>query len=97
MVGGDLGRVSLDQLDPDFRTVVEGLQVGHISDPHRVAVGNSYGYQIVWLRLRVPAHAMNLEDDFRRVEQIALYFKKNEEFNSWVEELKKNIFWEVRL
>lgn len=97
MLGGDLGRVSLEQLDPEFKTVVEGLQVGVISEPHRVAVGSSYGYQIVWLRKRVPAHAMNLTDDFRRVEQIALYFKKNEQFASWLEDLKKNIYWEVRL
>lgn len=97
MLGGDLGRVSLDQLDPEFRTVVETLPVGTISEPHRVAVGNSYGYQIVWLRQRMPAHAMNLTDDFRRIEQIALYFKRNEQFNSWVADLKKNIYWEVRI
>jgi len=97
MVGGDLGRVSLDQLAPEFRTVVEQLAVGTISEPHRVAVGNSYGYQIVWLRQRIPAHAMNLTDDFRRVEQIALYFKRNEKFAAWVEELKQSIYWEIRL
>ena len=97
MVGGNLGRVSLDQLDPEFRAVVEKLEVGTISEPHRVAVGNSYGYQIVWLRQRIPAHAMNLTDDFRRVEQIALYFKRNEKFAAWVEELKQNIYWEIRL
>lgn len=96
-LGGDLGRVSLDQLDPEFRTVVEGLDVGTISEPHRVAVGSSYGYQIVWLRKRIPAHAMSLTDDFRRVEQIALYFKRNEKFAAWVEELKENIYWEIRL
>jgi len=97
MLGGDLGRVSLDQLDPEFRTVVQTLEAGTISEPHRVAVGNSYGYQIVWLRQRIPAHSMNLTDDFRRVEQIALYFKRNEKFNAWVEELKQNIYWETRL
>ncbi len=96
-IGGNLGRVSLDQLESSFRQVVEGMTVGEISAPHRVNVGASYGFQIVWLRKRIPPHAMNLEDDFRRVEQLALFYKKNRENARWVEELKKGIYWEVRL
>jgi len=96
-LGGDLGTVSLDQLEPSFAEVVKNLKDGEISEPHRVPLKSSYGYQIVLLRKRIPAHAMNLDDDYNRIEQIALYFKKNRKNAEWVEELKKNIYWEVRL
>jgi len=96
-LGGDLGTVSLDQLETSFADVVKNLKDGEISEPQRVPLKSSYGYQIVLLRKRIPAHAMNLDDDYSRIEQIALYFKKNKKNADWVEELKKNIYWEVRL
>jgi len=95
--GGDLGRVAIDQLEPDFASVVKDMKAGEISQPHRVTLRNSYGYQIVLLKKRVPAHAVNLTDDYRRVEQMALYLKRNRQNAEWVEELKKNIYWDMRL
>lgn len=96
-LGGDLGLLTLDQLEPEFAEVVDQLQEGQISQPHRISLKNTYGFQIVHARKKIPAHVMNLEDDYRRIEQIALYFKKNRENAKWVEELKKSIYWEVRL
>lgn len=93
MLGGDLGQVATDQLKADFKEVVAGLKDGEISEPHRVTVGKSYGYQIVWLRKRVPAHAMTLTEDYRRVEQLALLYKRNRENDRWIQELKKSIYW----
>lgn len=95
--GGDLGRVAIDQLEPDFASVVKDMKAGEISQPHRVTLRSSYGYQIVLLKKRVPAHAVNLTDDYRRVEQMALYLKRNRQNAEWVEELKKNIYWQMRL
>ncbi|MBI2619401.1 MAG: peptidylprolyl isomerase [Ignavibacteriales bacterium] len=96
-LGGDLGTVTPDQLEPEFAAVVETLNEGDISEPTRITLKTSYGYQIVSVRKRIPAHAMNLEDDYRRVEQIALFFKRNRVNAEWVDELKRSIYWEVRL
>ncbi len=96
-LGGDMGSVNLEQLDAEFAGVLKDLQTGEISHPHRVTLKNSYGYQIVLVKKRVPAHAMTLETDFKRIEQIALYFKRSRKNAEWVEELKKNIYWEIRL
>jgi len=96
-LGGDLGTVTLDQLEEEFARVVEELAEGQISEPHRIPLKNTYGYQIVWVRKKIPAHAMTLEDDYRRVEQFALYYKRNRVNSEWTEELKKTIYWEVRL
>jgi len=96
-LGGDLGAVNLEQLDADFASVLKTLQTGDISQPHRVTLKSSYGYQLVRVRKRIPAHAMTLDTDYRRIEQIALYFKRTRKNSEWVEELKKNIYWEIRL
>lgn len=95
-LGGDLGQVNADQLEGDFATVVKDLKEGEMSEPHRVPLGNSYGYQIVLLRKRIPAHEMNMKDDFKRIEQLALYVKKNRLYTEWVDELKSKIYWEIR-
>jgi len=96
-VGGDLGDLTADQLTGDFASVVNGLKEGEISQPHRVTLGATYGFQIIWLRKRVASHTMNLDDDYPRVEQLALYMKRNRVNQEWVAELKKNIYWDIRL
>ncbi|MEK7670430.1 MAG: peptidylprolyl isomerase [Bacteroidota bacterium] len=96
LLGGDLGELTVDQLAADFASVVTEMRTGEISQPHRVTLGASYGFQIIWLRKRIPSHTMNLEDDFTRVEQLALYMKKNRTNQEWVAGLKKSIFYEIR-
>lgn len=95
-LGGDLGTVTLDQLEPEFGRLVETLEEGEISEPRRVNLKNTYGFQIVMVRKKIPAHAMNLTDDYRRIEQFALYVKRNRKNTEWIEDLKKSIYWEVR-
>jgi peptidyl-prolyl cis-trans isomerase SurA len=96
-VGGDLGTVAVDQLEADFAPVVKDLKPGELSEPHRVSLKSSYGYQIVLLKKRTPPHTVTLKDDYRRIEQMALYMKRNRLNTEWVEELKKSIYWEPRL
>jgi len=96
-LGGDLGILTTDQLTADFASVVKEMKQGEISDAHRVTLGASYGFQIIWLRKRTPSHEMTLAQDFSRVEQLALYLKRNRENQEWVNELRKNIYWEIRL
>lgn len=96
-IGGDLGLIAVDQLESEFASVIKNLKPGEISEPHRVPLKASYGYQIVLLKKRVTAHDVNLQDDYKRVEQMALYLKRNRVNAEWLEELKKNISWERRL
>lgn len=95
--GGDLGSVTADQLVPEFATTVLPMSEGDISQPARVTLGSSYGWHIVWLRKRVPAHAMTLEQDYERVKQVALFVKRNRKNAEWVEELKQTIYLDIRL
>ncbi len=94
-LGGDLGTVSVDQLEPSFRKTVDTLKVGEISKPVRVDVGNSYGYHIVYLRNRIPAHKINLTQDYARLKQMALTMKQNEAYQKWIAQLKKQVYWKI--
>lgn len=94
-LGGDLGTVSIDQLEPSFRKTVDTLKVGEISRPVRVDVGNSHGYHIVYLRNRIPAHKINLNQDYERLKKMALTMKQNEAYRKWIAQLKKQVYWKI--
>lgn len=96
-MGGYLGKLTLDQLDQTLLSTVRGMKPGDISDPVRVTFGARYGYHIVLLKERTSEHSMNLNDDWKRVEQIAANFKRSKEYERWINELKKDIYWEIRL
>ncbi|RPI05100.1 MAG: parvulin peptidyl-prolyl isomerase, partial [Ignavibacteriae bacterium] len=70
-IGGDLGVLTTDQLQPDFAAQIKDMKTGEISEPLRTAVGSSYGFHIIWIRKRAPPHSINLQDAFDRVEQLA--------------------------
>jgi peptidyl-prolyl cis-trans isomerase SurA len=96
-IGGDLGALTTDQLQPDFAGQVKDMKEGEISEPQRTAVGTSYGFHIIWMRKRTSPHTINLQDDFKRIEQLALYMKRNKLNAEWIDELKKTIYVDIRL
>jgi peptidyl-prolyl cis-trans isomerase SurA len=96
-IGGDLGKVPVDQIDPSFLELLKPLKAGDISEPAKVPVGNSYGYHIVWVRSITPEHKMNLNDDYQRLEQLTLQFKANEDYENWVKGLRKTIYWQKKI
>jgi peptidyl-prolyl cis-trans isomerase SurA len=95
--GGMLGTVTLDQLDPDIRRVVSGLQEGDISEPSRISFGNDYGYSIIKLSKRVAEHAVDFDTDYQYLERFALQYKMEREFQTLLEELREEIYWEQKL
>ena len=95
-VGGDLGTLTPDQVTKEFLIQLKEIKTGEISEPLQTSIGVSYGYHIIWMRKRVGSHTMNLKDDYRRVEQLALYMKKNKANEAWIAELKKNIYIDIR-
>ena len=96
-LGGDLGKITIDQVEASFLETLKPMKAGEISEPSKVPLGSSYGYHIVWVRSITAEHAMNLNDDYRRLEQLSLQFKTSDNFQKWVEEMRKSIFWEKKL
>jgi peptidyl-prolyl cis-trans isomerase SurA len=96
-IGGDLGTLTADQLQPDFAAQIKEMKAGEISEPLRTVVGSSYGFHIIWMHKRTAPHAINLHDDFKRIEQLALYMKRNKQYAEWIDELKKTFYVDIRL
>ncbi len=96
--GGDLGPVLLDQLNPAIKTGVENLKPGEMSNPLPLTLTpTTSGYALMFVREIIPEHKMNIQQDYKRLEQQTLLIKQTHLMERWIEELKKNIFWENRL
>ena len=88
-----LGEFETDKLIiPEFQTIVKGLQPGEISEPFKT----EFGYHIVLLNKRNAARTISLDDDWAKIEEVALNFKMEKEYQKWIEELKKSIPIEIR-
>ena len=96
LMGGALGTLDLEQMDKSWYATVSPMKEGELSRPERLTVGNSYGFHVVWVKKRIPAHAMSLEQDFHRLEQFALNNKRAKDYQAWMDELRKSIYWQVR-
>jgi len=97
-LGGDLGTAELETIqDKSLYAAVTAMKAGDISTPQKIETGNNYGYHIVWLKKRTPAHALTLDGDYQRLETIALNFKRTKDYQAWLDELKKKIYWQSRL
>jgi peptidyl-prolyl cis-trans isomerase SurA len=96
--GGELGTFFINQLDKSLLDIVGKMNPGEISFPKRLEYGpGTYGYHIVWLKSRTPQHKANLTEDYAEIKKLADENKKQKEYQAWITELKKNIYWEVRL
>lgn len=95
MVGGSLGTLELEQLDKTWYPTVAPLSPGEISMPARLPVGSSYGYHIVLMRQRIPAHEMNLEKDYHKLETLALNYKRSKDYQVWLDDLRSRIYWMI--
>ena len=97
VIGGQLGTFELEQLDKETYAAVAPLKEGEISHPVRLTETNKYGYHIILVKKRTPAHAMTLEQDYRRIETLATNYRRSKDYQSWLEDLRKQFYWQSRL
>ncbi len=91
--GGDLGWVQPQLLQiPEFKTAVEGLEEGDISAPFKT----DYGYHIIKVEEKEQGRQVSLEQDYERIQAMALQHKKQKMLQDWIKELKENIYIQVK-
>jgi len=96
--GGKLGTFDIGQLDKNMIDQVANLKEGEISFPKRLDVDKiSYGYHIIKLIRKIPEHRPNIKTDYEDIKRLAEFDKKQKLYKNWMAELKKNIYWEIRL
>jgi len=83
IVGGT--RFEAGQLDPKIAFIVDKLKVGEISSS--VLTKTDRGkqeYRLYYLKLRTNPHKANLNDDYAKLQQMALENKQMEATNNWI-------------
>ena len=92
--GGHLGLFEIDNLqEKEFKNVIEDLDVGEISQPFKTR----FGWHILKLNAREEARKISIDKDWERLESWALNIKRQKEFQKWMEEIKENVFVEVKI
>jgi peptidyl-prolyl cis-trans isomerase SurA len=77
-------RLTIDQLDKDLVAILKDLEVGKYSQPMEYTdERGKKGVRMVYLKARTEPHRENLKDDYDRVAQRALEYKKNEVLEQW--------------
>ncbi|MEM1093518.1 MAG: peptidylprolyl isomerase [Bacteroidota bacterium] len=87
----------IEALGLKWKTVLDQIEVGEISEPAEVDLLNErVGYHIVLLQRRVAEHAWNLETDYERLEQYALQEKQFNALREWLQILRKDVYIDIR-
>lgn len=96
--GGEMGTIPVAELDNDLRNLIAKMNDGDISKPRKLIVSKDmYGYQLIYLEKRIPEHYPDLNLDYDKVAQLALYQKKQKVYKNLIDQLKKQVYWEIRL
>ncbi len=96
-LGGDLGTFEISQIEDKMKEYVYKLEEGDISFPKRLdSQGGTYGFHIVKMKKRVREHKANIETDYEDIKRITEFNKKQKMYRDWVEEIKKDIYWEIK-
>ena len=91
--GGDLSWLPLENLTiPEFKAAIDTLMPGEISMPFKTA----FGYHIAKLEDRREARKISLDTDWENIQGQALMVKQEKVLKEWIEDLKKNIYIEIK-
>jgi peptidyl-prolyl cis-trans isomerase SurA len=94
---GYVGKLNIAQLDSAEIIALKELGKNNVSEPVRVGDERDYSYSIFFVKDRFPEHKANIEGDYHLIETIALNHKENKILSEWLEELKKDIYVEVKI
>jgi peptidyl-prolyl cis-trans isomerase SurA len=88
----------LQRLGPSWRRTINSIDEGEISEPTEVQLLNGENaFHIVLLQRRLPAHRVNLDQDYERIRQLALQDKRQRIFQEWVTDLREDIYVDIRI
>ncbi len=96
--GGKLGTFDAGQLEKSLLNQLYKLKPGEMTYPTRLDINSTtYGYHIVKLLKHTPEHRPSLSEDYDEIKKIAEIDKKQRLYHQWIKELKKKIYWEIRI
>lgn len=95
--GGAMGQIELSRLPEDMRNAINALKDGGVSDPMPYAADPTKpGYHILYRKRFIPAHKPSVDDDYKQLEQMASFEKKQRLEQEWILKLRRELYWEVK-
>lgn len=79
-------RFEASQIDAKIFFIVDKLKPGDISAPVLTSDRGKQDYRLYYLKSRTNPHKANLDDDYARIQQLALERKKQEAMDTWVDQ-----------
>lgn len=96
--GGAMGQIELDRLPEDMKVIVMSLPDGGVSDPLPYTTDPTRpGFHIIHRKAILAEHAATMDADYKLLEQMATYEKRQRLELEWLEELRRTLYWEKRL
>ncbi|UCB48914.1 MAG: SurA N-terminal domain-containing protein [Deltaproteobacteria bacterium] len=89
--GGDLGAFKADQLEPELRKAVAGIEAGKFTD----LIVRANGIQIIKLIKRQKAQARPLEEVKDAIHAKLYQEEVNRRYMAWIKELRKETFTKI--
>lgn len=85
--------LTIDQLDKDLVIKMKDLKVGEYSQPLEYTdERGKKGIRIVYLKTKTEPHRENLKDDYNKVAQRAIEYKKETALEKWFDDKKRNYY-----
>ena len=81
---GLIGPLSVNDLSPELRKLVEGMKAGEVSEPVRTA----RGYQLLKLEAITPTQTMTLEQAHEQISEHVFTDKRKAEFQKYLQKLR---------
>jgi peptidyl-prolyl cis-trans isomerase SurA len=91
---GNLGWFEVPNLQlPEFRQVVDTMEVGDISQPFQTELG----WHVMKLNDMRPAGEVTLEDNWAEIEQMVIQQKRAEEYQTWLDNIRSQFYVDVKV
>ncbi len=94
--GGFLGNVSIEELPENIKSTLLKMKDGETSEPTVYKnEPNNKSYHILYKKKTLPSRKATLESDSKEIEMMATENKKRILYENWLQDLRKELYWEV--
>lgn len=92
--GGLIGKLTVDNVPANIKTVLSELNVGEVSAPMSyVADPTKTSFHIIYKKRIIKAHKPSLEDDYELLQNFATNKKRQDKMKSFFDNLRDEIYW----
>jgi len=94
--GGKLGRFMIEQIPQNLKEVVNKLPEKGVSEPTLYRTSPKKSFHIIYKKASIESHKPDLENDYDDLEMMAVNYKQRILYAEWIEQLRKDMYWEIK-